>query len=223
MPYAAIGIRCLIGIVFLVSAVSKTAGRKAFPSFVVSLRDMRLLPPRTVTVTAGCVVFAEFASCTLLLMPHRLLPAAGLGLAALLLTVFTAVIAVTVRRGGRTPCRCFGASATPLGPRHLVRNTALAALAVIGALWTVGPGNPPTVSRSVVPAVLGLLLGGMVTVLDDLIALFRPVRHGSGATRRRPTRPKEKHDAVPRPGPGTRGRPVRTGPRPHPGHRQEAA
>ncbi|SED36361.1 Methylamine utilisation protein MauE [Streptomyces sp. 2224.1] len=223
MPYAAIGIRCLIGIIFLTSAISKSVGRQAFPSFVASLRDMRLLPPQTVTAVGGCVVLAEFTSCTLLLMPHRLLPAAGLGLAALLLTVFTAAIAVTVRRGSRTPCRCFGASTTPLGPRHLIRNTVLAALAVLGALWTVGAGYPTALSRSVVPAGLGLLLGGLVTVLDDLVALFHPTQHGPGAARQRPARPKENHDAVPHPGPGAGGRPVRAGSHSHPGRREEAA
>ncbi|MFI6689995.1 MauE/DoxX family redox-associated membrane protein [Streptomyces sp. NPDC050485] len=223
MPYAAIGIRCLIGVIFLTSAVSKVAGRRALPSFVASLHDMMLLPPWSVAPAAGGVVLAEFASCTLLLMPQPQVAAAGLGLTVLLLTVFTVAVAITVRRGTRTSCRCFGTSTTPLGARHLLRNTVLLAIATLGAIWTAGASQPLAVSRAVVPAALGLLLGGLVTVLDDLIALFRPVHQVPGASRRRPTRQKEKHHVVPDPGRGPGGRPVRAGSRPHPGRRQKAA
>jgi uncharacterized membrane protein YphA (DoxX/SURF4 family) len=47
-------------------------------------------------------------------------------LAVLLLVAFTALIVVRLAEGEHPPCACFGAwSATPIGPRHLVRNGAL--------------------------------------------------------------------------------------------------
>ncbi|MER7455335.1 MauE/DoxX family redox-associated membrane protein [Nocardia beijingensis] len=50
----------------------------------------------------------------------------------LLLAVFTAVIVRLLRRGEHPSCSCFGAaSATPIGPKILVRNGVFAALAVL--------------------------------------------------------------------------------------------
>lgn len=59
-----------------------------------------------------------------------------LGLAAfVLLSAFSAVIARTLATGRRPVCACFGAwSARPIGGRSLVRNGALAALAVVAVL-----------------------------------------------------------------------------------------
>lgn len=47
---------------------------------------------------------------------------------------FTVAIVVALRRGRRVPCRCFGASAVPVGPGHLARNAVLLAAATAGAV-----------------------------------------------------------------------------------------
>ena len=53
-------------------------------------------------------------------------------LAAGTLVVFTVVIAHRLLDGSRPPCACFGSrSGRPLGPRHLVRNLVLLAVAVV--------------------------------------------------------------------------------------------
>jgi hypothetical protein len=79
-----------------------------------------------------------------------------------------------VRRKQSIPCRCFGASTTPLSLRHIVRNAVLIAIAVLGAVATIGSAAaqlPVAIMAGVVGAVLGMLVAAM----DDLMALVRPV------------------------------------------------
>ncbi|MEU9145832.1 MauE/DoxX family redox-associated membrane protein [Streptomyces sp. NPDC048349] len=173
MLYLAIGMRCLIGAVFLVSVLGKTAGRGAYAAFVVSVRE--LLPlSRTVTrPAAALVVLGEAAIVPLLALPQPLAHRTGFALAAALLTAFTGAVARSLRQGSRTPCRCFGASATPLGPRHLVRNLFLAAGATAGAV-AAGSAGALHPGGALAAAFAGLLLGALVTLLDDLLYLLRP-------------------------------------------------
>ncbi|MGP3685992.1 MauE/DoxX family redox-associated membrane protein [Streptomyces sp. IBSNAI002] len=173
MLYLAIGMRCLIGAVFLVSVLGKTAGRGAYAAFVVSVRELLPLSRTVIRPAAALVVLGEAAIVPLLALPHPLAHRTGFALAAVLLTAFTAAIARSLRRGSRTPCRCFGASTTPLGPRHLVRNLLLAVGATAGA--TAGAAAGPPHPGGVLAAVFaGLLLGALVTLLDDLLYLLRP-------------------------------------------------
>jgi hypothetical protein len=135
-----------------------------------------LLPlSRTVTRPAALlVVLGEAAVVPLLALPAPAAHRTGLALAAALLGAFAAAIALSLRRGSRTPCRCFGASATPLGPRHVVRNLLLTAGAAAGAVAPASTaGLHPGGVLSAVFA--GLLLGLLVTVLDDLIEALRPL------------------------------------------------
>ncbi|MFI9203056.1 MauE/DoxX family redox-associated membrane protein [Streptomyces sp. NPDC053048] len=175
MAYLALGIRCLIGAVFLASSVGKTAGRGTFDRFVSSVEGMRIVPSRSARSVARWVVTAEAAVCAALVTPLPAVAIAGFALAAALLAAFTAGIALTMRRGVRTACRCFGTSASTLGPRHVVRNLALAAMAVTGA-FAVAAGGTTAPGGAVLAALTGLLLGGLVAVLDDILDLFRTSR-----------------------------------------------
>ncbi|MGK5733615.1 MauE/DoxX family redox-associated membrane protein [Streptomyces sp. URMC 124] len=184
MGYLGIAIHCLIGVVFLVSSLGKSAGRRAFDRFVISVEDMRIVPSRRARSVARAVVVAECAVCVCLAVPVVAATVAGLVVATGLLAVFTTAIAVSVRRGVRTPCRCFGASAGPLGPRHIVRNVALAAAAVTGAAAVAAPGAT-TPGGAAVAVLGGLLVGGLVAALDDILDLFRPVDAAPGLARGR--------------------------------------
>ncbi|MET9413954.1 MauE/DoxX family redox-associated membrane protein, partial [Streptomyces klenkii] len=133
MGCLAIGIQCLIGVVFLASSAGKAAGRRSFDRFVSSVAGMQVVPVRRARPVARTVVAAEGAVCVSLTVPVPAATVVGLAIAAVLLAVFTAGITLSVRRGVRAPCRCFGASPAPLGPRHIVRNLALTAAAVTGA------------------------------------------------------------------------------------------
>ncbi|BAU81465.1 hypothetical protein SLA_0510 [Streptomyces laurentii] len=228
MAYLALAARCLIGIVFLVSAVSKTSSVRAFREFTESLDDMPLVPPVGKKSVALSVILAEYSVPLLMPWPETAVQAAGFLVSAGLLGVFALSIAVAVRRGKTTPCRCFGTSATPLGARHLVRNLVLAALAGLGVALVLGPASdaPAHPGGAVIAAAGGAALAALVATLDDIVQLFRPApgRPGPrpGPPRRHPSQEETPH-AVPDRGPAARGGAVRPGSRPHPGSGQAAA
>ncbi|MCX4774949.1 MULTISPECIES: MauE/DoxX family redox-associated membrane protein [unclassified Streptomyces] len=174
MDYLTVGLRGLVGVVFLVSFISKVRSRDAFRTFGAFLRDLRLLPTPLVRPVALGIAVAECAVCGLLAAPFPAPAAAGFTIAVALLTVFTAGIALLLRRGVRAPCQCFGESAVPIGLRHVVRNVLLAVLAGVG-LSTAFAAGPPQVGGAVVATLAGLLLGGLTVSLDDLVELFQPV------------------------------------------------
>ncbi|MFI7635951.1 MauE/DoxX family redox-associated membrane protein [Nonomuraea sp. NPDC049400] len=167
MDYLAIACRCLIGLIFAISALSKIRGRQAYQEFA---RTTTTLLPRHGRKLALPALAAEFAVPVLLALPATTL--AGFGLAATLLTAFAVAIAAALRRGVRTSCRCFGASTTPLGTQHVIRNAALIAVSATGA--ALGPGDPAHPGGIAVAAVAAVVLATLVTRLDDLIDLFAP-------------------------------------------------
>lgn len=164
MEYVRTACAGLIVVVFAVSAISKL---RDFAGFERSLPA--LVPVRSALVCplAVAVVVAEAAIPVLLVVPPAM--AYGFGLACALLAAFTAAVGVALRRGRRAPCRCFGASSTPMGPRHLVRNTALLAIAVLGL--RAPEGLPPPAGLAVA-AVAGLVGAILIVSLDDIIDLF---------------------------------------------------
>ncbi|WP_432870062.1 MauE/DoxX family redox-associated membrane protein [Microbispora rosea] len=129
MAYLFAFCRLLTGIVFLMSAVSKLRGRAAYEEFTAATRALVRLPSRPV---AALVVAAEITVAPLLAWRPTAL--AGFCVALGLLVAFTAAIVVALRRGRRVPCRCFGASAVPVGTGHLARNAVLIAAATAGAV-----------------------------------------------------------------------------------------
>jgi hypothetical protein len=173
MEYLAMGARCLIATVFLVSAASKVAGRSSFREFVGSVRRMRLLRPGLVHPVAWSVVVLEFTVVGLLVVPIRLAGLAGFAISAGLLVTFAFVIVLAIKGGVRAPCRCFGTSTTLLGVRHVVRNSVLLAVAASGVATELLAGTA-RFDGLIVAALSGLVLGGLVTMLDDIVGLFQP-------------------------------------------------
>ncbi|MFE9613067.1 MauE/DoxX family redox-associated membrane protein [Streptomyces sp. NPDC006012] len=171
MLYVTIGARCLLGGVFLLSVVSKVRGAAAFEAFVVSVRSMTAAPGDRARLLAGVVVAAEAVVSVLLLVPVPGPRALGPAAAAGLLCVFTAAIVSALRRGVRTPCRCFGAASAPTGWRHVVRNTALVCVSVVAAAGTpaFGRAHPAGTVTAVASGIVAALL---VAALDDVAALF---------------------------------------------------
>jgi uncharacterized membrane protein YphA (DoxX/SURF4 family) len=112
----------LLGAAFVLAGGSKLAAGVAWE---VQARDLgaprfaaRPLP--WIELAVGASLIAQLAS------PLPALCALGL------LVAFSVLIAMRLADGRRPACACFGAwSATPIGPRHLVRNAVLASLAVL--------------------------------------------------------------------------------------------
>ncbi|MDH4148238.1 MAG: methylamine utilization protein MauE [Acidimicrobiia bacterium] len=143
--------------VFATAAVTKLADRPA------TARLFRALGLRRTYPLALAVPVVEGAVAVGLLT----VPAAGAVAAIALLAAFSAFLADRLRRGFDTPCACFGsASARPLGPRHLVRNAMLAALA---AGVVVMAGAQPAPARFVA-------VGAAFTLVAAVVALVRSKR-----------------------------------------------
>lgn len=176
VTYLEVFSRCLIGVVFLFSAWSKRPGSGRFREFSDSLAAMRLLPAPLVRPVAAVVVAAETAVVLLVApLPVRLLAAAGLALAVLLLAGFAVSIGLVLRRGVQASCRCFGgSSAAPFRRHHIVRNVLLVAVAGAG-LVAVLAGPALTWEALLLAGVPAAVLGLLTTRLDDVVELFAPV------------------------------------------------
>ncbi|GAB3165391.1 MauE/DoxX family redox-associated membrane protein [Microbispora hainanensis] len=171
MGYSVVFSGTLLIVVFLVSGVGKWFG---YATFVASIRELRVLPVSAVPRAAALVIAAELGIASTLaagMMVEPALRAYAFVLAALMLAGFTAVIVITLRRGGSGGCACFGRRSSEFSGRHLVRNAVLlvAALAgVVGAREDLGAWTAGTA----VAITAGLVLSLLVVVMDDVVDLF---------------------------------------------------
>ncbi|WP_426512239.1 MauE/DoxX family redox-associated membrane protein [Dactylosporangium sp. McL0621] len=172
MGYVEVAARLLVATVFAVALAGKVGSGRAYRAFVDSLLQMRVVPVRAARPAAAASVAAEVAVVALLLVPLRWAAVGGFVVAAGLLTVFAVAIAISLRGGNRAPCRCFGASATPLGRRHIVRNSVLVVIALAGLAAAAG-GSAVAVPGAIVAGGAGLVFGIVVTAYDDIAALFQ--------------------------------------------------
>jgi hypothetical protein len=171
--YLAIACRAALAIVFLVAVTAKTAGRGSFSEFTRSVAAMRVVPAPAARTVAAASVTAEALVVVLTAIPARATAVAGCALAALLSVTFSGAIAVSLRRGNRASCRCFGRSVTPLGIRHLARNAILLLVSVAGAAAALGGSvvHPPA---AVVAAGTGLFVGLVIAAYDEIAELLAP-------------------------------------------------
>lgn len=179
MAYVALACRCMVGLVFAASVLSKLRGREAYARFVSATGRLRpgwvffRIPAGAV---AGGVIAAEATVLVLLVPPGTAWMAwMGFALAGLLAMAFAAAVLAALRRGDRAPCHCFGGSARPLGRVHLVRNVVLAAAAGLGmaaGAVTAGPLKP---AGGIAAVVAGAVVAAVVVTADDVAGLFRPV------------------------------------------------
>lgn len=112
----------LLGVVFVVAGASKVASGPQWPVQAAGLGAPRRIAP--------LVPWWELAVGAALVTGLAWQWAAAAALATLL--VFTALLVRVLRSGARPACACFGAwSAAPVGWRHVARNAAFGALAVV--------------------------------------------------------------------------------------------
>lgn len=167
MQHLEIAIRAALGAVFAIAAASKLRRRAAFDDFVETLPPWG---PLSLPAVGAAVVALELAVPVLLLA----WPRAGLVLVMALLGGFTAVMVKTLRAGAPLTCRCFGASAQPIGVGHVVRNALLLAAAAVAALaaWLGGAAPPAEPATAAVALALGAIAGLLITRWDDLAFVF---------------------------------------------------
>jgi hypothetical protein len=171
MSYLLVACRTLLLGVFVVALVGKVRRRSAYREFVGSVRALGVVPHRMSGVVAAAVTATEAAVVLLLTAPSTVL--AGFGLTTVLLAAFTTGILLALRKGRRAPCHCFGASSTPLGVVHVVRNLVLIAVGVAGLLAGLVAAGQATHPEGLLLAVIAALLGLLpVLRMDDLMVLF---------------------------------------------------
>ncbi|GAA0952983.1 MauE/DoxX family redox-associated membrane protein [Nonomuraea longicatena] len=178
MHYVLIACQALLAVVFVIAVVGKLRGPDEFVASIVALR---LLPRAASRVAAYAVLGGEVVVVVALAVPYTV--AVGLAGAAALLLALTTGIVVALRRGQSAPCRCFGASAAPLGRTHVVRNLVLAGLAGAGLAAGAMAGEGAMHLAGVVLALVAAGVGALIVVrLDDLVGLFGPAdRRQAGA------------------------------------------
>lgn len=134
MDSVVLAARIVLAAVFLTAAVGKFLDLGSSRSSLVGFG----LPQRLANVVGTLLPFAELAVAVALIPGHTAL-AGGIG-AVVLLVAFVAGIANALRKGEAPPCNCFGAiHSAPASKTTLIRNVALAAIAVLVVGWGPGP------------------------------------------------------------------------------------
>lgn len=174
MAYLAVCCRAGLATVFLLAVAGKAAGRRPFREFAGSIARMRVLPPRAAVPVAAVTISAEAAIAVMIMSPFQATGIVGCLLAAVLSVTFSVAVVVSLRRGNRAPCRCFGRSVTPLGARHVIRDAILLAFAAAGAV-TCAAGGTAHAAGAAVAAGAGLFLGLAIAAYDELAALVFPI------------------------------------------------
>ena len=112
----------VIGVAFLLAGGAKIAAGPAWPAQARALGAPSLVIPFVpwAEIVVGALCCVQLA---------RPAPAAA---ALAMLVVFTGLLVTRLAQGRHPPCACFGSwSAKPLSWRHLARNAALIAIAVV--------------------------------------------------------------------------------------------
>lgn len=171
MQLIEIGVRAALGAVFAIAAGSKLRSRAAFDEFVDTLPELGPLRGGRLPMVGAVVVALELAAPVLLAIRPRL----GLALVLGLVGAFTTAMIVTLRRGTPLTCRCFGASAQPVGAGHVVRNALLLAACALATAAGWGERIAPSadLAEVAIAAALGLIAGILITRWDDLAFVYR--------------------------------------------------
>ncbi|MGN9838315.1 MauE/DoxX family redox-associated membrane protein [Nonomuraea sp. H19] len=164
MDLLLVACQILIGAVFAVAAFTKLRSRADLRSFASTL----VMVPERLRLPVACVVATSEAATAALMA----IPEIGLVLSGIMLGAFSLVIAVTVRRGMRVSCRCFGPSVVSLGWVHLVRNVLLLLVVALGGMALTFTSGPPAAAALAVAIPAGLAGAVVFIVFDDIAELF---------------------------------------------------
>jgi hypothetical protein len=160
----ALVLRVALAAVLVTAAVGKLLDRSGSRQ---ALRGFGV-PPRVAAVGSELLPIVEFAiAVALVLRPSAQWGAVA---AAVLLLTFVGGIVNVLAHGRRPACHCFGIfHSEPAGPRALVRNSALVALAALAAALGPGPSISTWVAQRRAAELVAIALGLFVAVLVFLL------------------------------------------------------
>ena len=168
--------------IFVVSGVAKLTDRDGTREAVAGFG----VPPSLVQPVALGLAPAEIVVAVLVLVPAT--AAAGLVLALGLLLAFTAAVVIALRAGRRPECHCFGRiGGADVSARTVVRNLALAGLAVVGIVG-LATSDPPSGAGVAVGILGGLAVAAVAVGVEGLA--------GRAARRRRQVQDEAAYDDV---------------------------
>jgi hypothetical protein len=166
----AVGCRVLLAVVLVLAFTGKITSRSAWRGFTDSLAALPWLPKRRHPVLAIAILVAEGTGAVLLVLPGTSL--AGLALATALLTGFTVVPAISLRRGVELTCRCFGLREAKIGLSHILKNGVALCAAVAGLVASQASG--PGTTWSPISIGIGVLAGLVFVGWDEIAYLLQP-------------------------------------------------
>ncbi|MFC9234375.1 MauE/DoxX family redox-associated membrane protein [Streptomyces decoyicus] len=159
--------RACLFLTFAVFAIGKIVGFNSFRSHV---RNTVSAAPERASLIAGVVVLVELLACGCLLWSST--AAAGFGVLAGTLVVFTAYLGRLLARGRTESCGCGGDSGSPATVWHIARNVLLFCLSMAGLLASLGSHATSFDAQDWMRAPLALLVAGPAYFLDRLIDFF---------------------------------------------------
>lgn len=171
MEYLLFGARCTLALTLVASVTGKL---RAPGGLGRTVAELGIVPRRLTGAVAAAVVAAETAAAVLVWLPGTAGAVAFAGAAALV-AAFTVVLVVLIRRDEDVSCACFGASRTPVGPAHLVRNGVLLAVCGLGTVAAsagAGPPLPPEPQAAFAAALVAAVTGVLLISTDTLAGLF---------------------------------------------------
>ncbi|PWK84975.1 hypothetical protein C8D88_107182 [Lentzea atacamensis] len=171
--------RVLLAAVFLAAFAGKVRTRQGFAEFRDSIGALApWLPAQPVAIA---VLAGEAAAVVLLAVPGTGL---GYALATGLLAAFCCGIVLAIRSRKAVRCKCFGAGGDVLGPKHLVRNGLLIAVAVTGAFVTPPASwEEPMTLLTIAVVLLAVVVAVHVLFTYGLVARVRELQERSGPPR----------------------------------------
>ena len=161
------GVRLVLAVVFVVSAVAKLRDRDGSREAVQGFG----VPTALVGLVAGGLPFAELACAALLVLPD---PFATVGAVAslVLLGAFTLAVVVNLVKGNRVDCHCFGSMGDEgaIGWHTVARN---GVFMVLAALSLIGAGSLESVPEVVLDmsGVVALLWTAALLLVAVLVAM----------------------------------------------------
>ena len=169
----------LAGVFGLAGVTKLTDRRKTAESFT------EFGIPKRMSGLAVSILAALELTCAVAVLPSATALFGAIGVAGLLV-IFIAGIVVTLARGKKPACHCFGQiTSEPIGPRILVRNTLLLAAAAFVAMdaapraagqasAATWPDAVQSVSQSSLPTLLAVLsIIGLAVVSAALVSVLR--------------------------------------------------